>query len=130
MKKYSKAWVLQDTINFYTLENRAVDCFEKCQYLTEDGKKCAIGRYLKKGHEKELMECPKSVEAFLNISAFAKIIPSWMKKIEPDFLKSIQVLHDKEEYWTETGLSKEGIENVKRICKNNEIDFNQIVIKE
>lgn len=130
MKKYSKAWVLQDTINFYTLEKRAVDYYEKCQYLTEDGKRCAIGRLLNKGKERGLMECSKSVNAFLEIPEFQKIIPDWMTKLSPLFLKSIQALHDGEGYWTETGLSSEGVQKVRQICMDYDIDFNLLTIKQ
>lgn len=130
MRKYSKVWVLQDTINFYTLENRAVDCYEKCQYLTEDGKRCAIGRLLKKGREKDLMECSNSVEAFVQNGQFEDIIPKWMNRLDPTFLKAIQVLHDSPDFWTETGLSKKGIDQVRLICQNRKIDFESLTIKE
>lgn len=130
MKKYSKAWVLQDTINFYTLENRAVDCYEKCQYLTEDGKRCAVGRFLKKGREKDLMECSKSAGAFIQKGQFYDIVPKWMNRINPTFFMSIQALHDGSNYWTETGLSKEGIDKVKNICDSNNINFNSLIIKQ
>lgn len=130
MKKYSKEWVLQDTINFYTLENRALNSLGKCAYLTEDGKRCAIGRYLKKGQKKILKEYYDSVLALMNDDFFEKSIPKWMFKLPNSFLYSIQVLHDNRVNWTNTGLSETGIKKVKVICEEYHIDFKSLTIKQ
>jgi len=130
MKKHSKEWVLQDTINFYTLENRALNALGSCKYLTEDGKKCAVGRYLKKGMEEDLLVCGKSATCLMRDEEFKKVIPSWMKLLPVSFLQSIQILHDGENYWTDTGLSKEGIHKVKSICIDYDIDFESLTIKQ
>ena len=130
MKKYSKAWVLQDTINFYTLENRAVDCFGSCQYLTKSGKRCAIGRFLKKGYEKDLIDCNAPAKKLIFITQFQTIIPSWMKKTNLSFLTEIQTLHDNPGCWTNTGLSNRGLAIVKNICEEHKIKFESLTIKQ
>ena len=127
MRKYSKEWVLQDTINFYNINNRAEDT-RSCQYLTNDGRKCAIGRYLKPGLEETVKGAICGVITFIDL--YPEIIPKWMMKLDHLFLNEIQKLHDEFSFWTETGLSKNGIRKVKEICAAHKIDFNKITIKE
>jgi hypothetical protein len=64
------------------------------------------------------------------IDLYPEIIPKWMMKLDRLFLNEIQKLHDEPLFWTETGLSKTGVQRVKEICATRKIDFNQITIKE
>ncbi len=130
MKKYSKEWVLQDTINFYTLKNRAINSLGSCKYLTKDGKRCAIGRLLNEGMEEDLMDCGMSVMCFMVDEEFDKVIPLWMRLLPNSFLQNVQILHDTETFWTNTGLTQEGIHKVKSICIDYNIDFESLTIKQ
>ena len=46
------------------------------------------------------------------------------------FLQDIQILHDCEVNWTNTGLSEKGIEKVEEICEEHRIDFESLTIKQ
>lgn len=56
-KRMTKKEIIMDTYNFYkdNLDKFAINNYSgDCRYLTEDGKKCAVGRYMTEGkHQKE-----------------------------------------------------------------------------
>lgn len=122
--KYSKLWFLQDTIDFYNLNNRSVTEDGVCQYKMDD-KKCAIGRYLT-GYVSSM---EGEIVGDL-IRVYNEYLPKWMLKFNPRFLQRVQIFHDDRHNWTSTGLSKEGIDTVKFICKKHRIKFKELTIKQ
>lgn len=110
---------LDELINFYgsDLNNRAVSgiCLN---YVSKDNKKCAIGRFI---------ENPESINGFSDIYSeiqFEKrgiILNQKIKSLGEQFLNECQKIHDKKENWDFVkgkGLSKIGIQNVKKIKEN------------
>lgn len=107
---------LEDTIKFYSEDVKrraAIDVYEgrsQCFYRTEDGRKCAIGRWIPDDKYNNLMEgeavCGKNVMSFL---------PKKISDLESAFLMAVQALHDISSYWTEEGLSDAGINKVGEI---------------
>ena len=54
----TKKEIIMNTYNFYkdNLDKFAVDDLGNCRYLTEDGKKCAVGRYMTEGKHQIILE--------------------------------------------------------------------------
>lgn len=109
---------LQDTINYYSEDTsrRAVvyiDEFNECRYLTEDGRKCAIGRVINISYE----DSEKLSNVTVANSNIVKLLPEHIKVLGIDFLSRIQRLHNCDTYWNEDGLSAIGKETVTDIIK-------------
>ena len=110
---------LQNTINYYSedVNRRAVvdndDCIE-CRYLTEDGRKCAIGRFLDITLEQsdKLSNTPVESNRILNL------LPNEVRDLGSPFLTDIQFLHDNNFFWNEEGLSHLGKKYVDTIIKD------------
>lgn len=106
---------LEDTITYYSEDvNRRATINERCMYRTPDGKKCAIGRYIP-----DDKYCD-DYEGF-NCSYIIDMLPKEIQEFNMIFLKEIQRLHDKDEYWTLTGLSQLGIHTVN--CIKNKFEL-------
>lgn len=111
---------LQDFIDTYVADptKRAVDTNGKsCQYLTSDGRKCAIGRHILPGTYNIRCE-NKPIYAVLE--TMPEMLPDWMKKLNRGFLEKIQFLHDSECVWINDGLTPFGsccLDNLKKLAK-------------
>jgi hypothetical protein len=126
--------VLQDVIKHFSKSPntlRSKDPSGKCLYNPPPNKKksigCAIGIYL----SEEVAETfdnqhITSIDSIFSRPPLKKLLPDWMKKMDVNFLKEIQELHDDEENWSSKGLSKEGKEYTKEICKEYKLDFNKL----
>ena len=117
--------LLNDTIAYYSVnpaERRCISIYGACSYSpsinhipTSEG--CAIGRHLDGDVKIKFDESSYgsiSMIAKYNKDAFA-LAPQWMQDMDIDFLMDIQVLHDKSDYWNETGLTEMGEEYVNQI---------------
>ena len=117
--------LLNDTIAYYSVnpaERRCISIYGACSYSpstshipTSEG--CAIGRHLD-GDVKRKFD----VSSYGSISMMSKynkdvfaLAPQWMQDMDIHFLEDIQGLHDKSDYWNETGLNEMGKGRVKQI---------------
>lgn len=107
-KKLTTWKILEETIAAYSPDPnnlRAINHQGGCDYLTVDGKKCAIGRCM--------IRPPKFGSD--QGGFFAKCFPNLDKKLKiryrghpVEFWTALQKLHDNPKNWTDTGLSETG----------------------
>lgn len=119
-KKLTYLDVLNDTINHYNLNNRSLDNELNCIYLNKDGKSCAVGRYI--DNVKEFI----ANNEYLNEGSFTELYQEYnitflKKEVQhldnEIFWTRLQLLHDDNFNWNETGLSEDGlyeVEDIKR----------------
>jgi len=105
-RKTRRIAFLEYTRRFYHLGNRAIGPDEKtCLYeptLTSPG--CAIGQNVPESYGLYGLVAPVTD----GVVWFK--LPGWMRDLGSDFLQITQQLHDREPYWTATGLSEIGEE--------------------
>lgn len=115
--------LLEDTIAYYSVNPNERRCAVKidgkltCKYspitlkkIGSDG--CAIGRHL----DKELaIEIDEYYGGNGNGSDITRVkedfndrLPIWMQEMSTDFLERLQLLHDRDDYWNESGLTPSG----------------------
>lgn len=84
----------QDTFEFYDghPERRAFGEDETCLYLTDDGRKCAIGRFIPDGHAAQ-RETDVSVASLFDLHPELRHLPAF-RGLEIDFLALVQGWHD------------------------------------
>jgi hypothetical protein len=85
---------------------------------------CAIGMFLGTKTAKKLdksLDCDSSIEYL--IQEYPEILPTWIKRMNAEFLDSLQRLHDNENNWKDKGFTKLGILTIKDICQEYELDY-------
>lgn len=117
----TKLEIIDETVNFYNLSNRAMSGLG-CFYHTQNGKQCAVGRCLKDSDAfqemigKEYMYSSQSIDDLsdsgLTLDDFLK---DEYKGHDIEFWKGLQLLHDSEIFWNNEGLSHWGVDEVKRL---------------
>lgn len=101
----------------------------RCSYYQEStGNKCAVGMCMLNDdtakHYQNL--CPTSNVHGVNIVLtdeekleFDDIIKEEYRGHDLDFWDEVQCLHDNNDYWTEYGLSEQGIDELRRLKETN-----------
>lgn len=108
----SRRKFLEETISFYNSTNRALDEGGNCVYHpTKNSPGCAIGRHM----SKEALEKVGRSSYAVSADIVYEWLPMWIKELGKDFLVEVQRLHDRFEYWEDTGLSERGEEYVSSI---------------
>lgn len=119
--------IIDEVASSYTLQNRALG-ETGCMYCTNEGRRCAVGRFM--------IDPPKDfhggvirlVAAALNTSVYSitfgmktiyqvleeKLVPE-VRGNPLEFWSELQQLHDNMDNWTDTGLSVEGKEAVEKL---------------
>lgn len=100
--------IILDTVDFYHKnENKRAVSMGDCQYLTEDGRRCAVGRYVLDEH----IEAIEAVEGDFGGSDYESVcsllgvetLDSYMKEevrgMPRKFWTTMQDLHDRDECW-------------------------------
>jgi hypothetical protein len=111
-KSKTRKELLDNTVAYYS-EDVTRRAFNEdigfCEYITPDGRMCAIGR--------EVTHPEKLPNSSVHDSEAFKSLPKRLRKMGQDFLIEIQGLHDDEdhEYWGRDGLTKKGRKIVKQI---------------
>lgn len=115
--------LLQETIDYYTVEGnaRSLNEMRRCQYLNENGDRCALGRLMRKDAYHKTME---GKDAYFMIAEYEETV---LKKIyrgyKTEFYQKLQDLHDGYHYFEKfdnggTYLSHSGlikVEDIKQI---------------
>lgn len=109
--------LLEDTVKYYSEDTSRRAMGENgCMYLTEDGKKCAVGRFLVKDFDYENLNEFNSVQdlyrEYQGTDEF--LIPEY-RGYDISFWSSLQGLHDGNFYWDAEGLTEFGENTVERI---------------
>ena len=124
---------LDDTVNYYTINNRALRPYGNgtCMYssCSKTSPGCAIGRFLFTNIAEELDTCGNIRTVFIKNKFH--LIPTWMQEMGVSFLLQVQVLHDNgpgtETYWDEKGLTPTGKDKYNEIVyKINSGEYNEI----
>lgn len=118
MQKTKKEIILE-TAAFYGEDpsRRAVikeDGRAKCRYLTEDGRKCAVGKCLIEGEKILSVGIVGAMSAELvdgqvhDIANLEDILMPEYRGHDTDFWARLQEFHDCDVHFTDTGLSEDG----------------------
>lgn len=107
--KVKRLELLEDTVRYYSedTKRRAVNN-GNCKYITEDGRKCAIGRLLPNDKIELLKDETSSVYTFIQREKYKNILPDNILALGIEFLRDIQYLHDTDKYWGVNELNQEG----------------------
>lgn len=117
----SKKEIIEETVAYYAADpvgRRAVN--KRCQYITDDGKMCAVGRCL---IDPQMVEnilsnedwCGSTWELIEMFGSIDSILQEEYHNHETDFWINLQCFHDNPSYWTETSLSEDGEKKVERL---------------
>lgn len=113
--------VLEETINFYTVDpvnRRSVDISNGNCFYSYEGKNCAFARYMDdvdnfiKKYPLYNHETARTIIKTFGMDVMKKQVRNLT---DLQFWGKIQILHDDEYYWNETGLSEDGIEYANEI---------------
>ena len=118
----TKTEIINETAEFYGADptRRAILFTAQgghsiCAYLTEEGKKCAVGRYLierKKisNHGNGQKVCAKDLTcAVTSIEDLDQYLLPEYRGHEIDFWMKLQSFHDTDKYFSEKSLSEKGV---------------------
>ena len=112
----TKLEIIEETVKFYSEDTsrRALnEDGSRCEYLTLDGKKCAVGRCLDLDSE-ELLRL-NGMGGVFNVYRKDLVFKKEYKGHSVDFWASLQLLHDSESNWTSKGLSGYGLKYLKEL---------------
>ncbi len=106
--------ILKETVAFYGEDpsrraaiNHIEGAKHGCYYVTPDGRRCAIGRYLAKDLPGDINICGYVEDLF---KTHPELIPEKLKGINVKFLRHLQDLHDHTPFWNPAGgLTVEGM---------------------
>lgn len=105
---------LEDFVATYVADpsKRAITESGFCQYLMDDGRKCAIGRHILPGAYNKTCE---NQSAYGLVTNNPSMFPDWMSKLNKSFINSIQSLHDGTLFWDDNGLNPRGVDLLNRL---------------
>lgn len=110
--------LLEDTVKYYSEDpsRRSKNDSGYCVYKSENGNRCAVGRFLVKDFNYYLYNTENSVEDLYNYYSETDefLIPEY-RGYDIDFWSTLQVFHDEGKYWDKTGLTDDGKLAVERI---------------
>ncbi len=106
--------LLNETAAFYNSSNRAISGMN-CQYITNDGKRCAIGRIISKKLANSFENNDLPYTCPINNSQLFTQLPKKLQVLSKEFLLKLQELHDDPECWSDNGINSKGIEQVQAI---------------
>lgn len=105
--------IIEDTLEFYKKNPRAVNEFGQCSYIDGNGNRCAVGRYISEEHIKQVNEKPfngQSVDGLHNEWELDTILIDTARGLDIDFWSDLQHLHDSRKCWNGNKLTKFGRE--------------------
>lgn len=106
----TKLQVIEETAAYYAedIKRRALDEKGVCQYITEDGRMCAVGRVM---IEPELFVKENwTAEHILSDLGTDNILKSEYAIEHEGFWQDLQCFHDTTLFWDEDGLTYHGLD--------------------
>ena len=106
--KWTMKKIIDDTVQFFGADpesNRCMDDDSTCMYTNDQGKHCAIGRFLLPEHQTlefanvHIQDNVENLEGVINLDDV--LIPE-VRGFPVDFWNDLQVLHDGRYYWSES----------------------------
>ena len=108
----TKIEIINEVATHFNLQNRAIDFSGEYSYITEEGKKCAVGMFLSE-------KLSNNYNAYSSTSLFGALGFEILKdeyRIESIYFWSrLQSFHDDEENWSDGGLSEQGEQEKQRL---------------
>ncbi len=135
--------LLKDTINYYSANPAKRRCVNKklgaCYYSPKRAYKplsegCAIGRHLTPEAKIAFDDLASSdsdmttISAIMEVGANKAMMPSWMQEMPVGLLADIQRLHDVENHWDSSGLTKIGKRAVNYIINRYSLDMAPLAV--
>lgn len=113
-----KLQILEETANFYNVNNRCVNALKSCVYfdpIRPYG--CAVGRLVSEDLRKAIQA---KVEGTFNtsVSHIFNDLPQDVQELGTPFLCQLQIFHDRPECWGPDGPSEYGKAILKTIIKD------------
>lgn len=96
--------LLEETIEYYSKNPRAISNSNTCVYLREDGARCAIGRIC----DDETIKLIGGICSDVGSARIWPLLPPAITDYGQSFLVDLQRLHDGNKNWSDNGLSQEG----------------------
>ena len=113
----TKVEIINIVASHYNLSNRATNHRGQCQYITSDGKMCAVGMCIEDDKIQHLKGAIMDVIGLNDEWGLQVILKEEYRGHSVDFWTELQALHDIEGHWTDEGLSKEGKKEVAFLIK-------------
>lgn len=110
-----KVEIIQMVASHYSLGNRAIGREGECQYITHDGRMCAVGMCIKEDVVVDLRHEVMGVFELNEEYCLDGILKDKFRGHKLKFWSDLQMLHDGERFWTNEGLSNEGHIAVKEL---------------
>ena len=114
----SKREIIEKIVEVYSDDkNRSVykQCREgTCQYRSDDGKVCAVGLFMKPEALDQHGSSTKKIAVLSMRHGLDNLIKEEYQGYNVSFWTKVQSLHDKEEYWSDCGITQEGLNYIKR----------------
>jgi len=112
-KKLKPIDIIEDTLKFYSvnpLERRSITLAGTCLY-SNNGKKCAVGRYMKIDFNNNYHLNVESISSLLESYEIDRLLDDKVSHIKNiHFWSDLQLLHDISSHWSDTGITEDGIE--------------------
>lgn len=126
----TKKEIIDETVEFYSKNPRAVTKEGKCRYLTDDGIKCAVGRFFRSEIDGRIVwgPCTSLIVTGMGKVSLDELLKSEYTGHEVKFWRDLQGLHDYALNWNENGLSPLGHASYQKLLKtwcNNKNDYKQ-----
>ena len=117
--KQKQLKLLKETVEFYSTDtSRRAENKGGCFYLTDDGRRCAIGRLCSLELARTLKD--KFGSNTVGTSLVFKRLPEEIQELGQEFLNQLQAFHDENTYWDEKGLTTSGKERLIQIKEDIE----------
>lgn len=109
MQNKTKLEIINETVAFYSedVKRRAVNEGGSCEYRTEDGRKCAVGRVLLPRHYQVSLEGETASDILRGRGD--SILFLEYRGHSHGFWDALQHFHDRHQHWNRAGLTLEGI---------------------
>ena len=112
--------VLIKILSHFTIKNRGIDG-ERCVYYNpETGTRCGVGMFLREG------EWQMERGSVYALGKWSNCFQPAYQGISNEFWIWVQTLHDMEENWNGAGVTLKGLECVRDICDNFNLDFERV----
>ena len=108
--------ILKDTVDYYREDpqgRRAVDVNGDCEYTTEDGRHCAIGRYMRE----EFLDTEWKENHGIGVRGLSSAVDYYLvhevRGLDEDFWADLQNIHDTASNWLEWSQEQDGLRDYK-----------------
>jgi hypothetical protein len=110
--------IINDTVQFYKKNPRAVNQHGQCSYIDKAGNRCAVGRYISEEYIEQVNNSSAiglSVEGLHNAFEIDTILVDTVQGLDLNFWIDLQNLHDSRAYWNGMELTTAGLGMVKHL---------------